>query len=106
VILRDYEVGAPAPGDEPGHLAYPIVAGPLELRGVVGPGPEDAVLRKGLDALRKRKKDRPPLFGLMHYERCRLVFQPLTTFGDGPDHLSVSREGLNKVALLKAMSST
>lgn len=107
VVLRDYEVGAPTPGDEPGHLAYPIAAGPLELQGVVGPGPEDAVLRKGLDALRTRKKDRPPLFGLMHYERCRLVFQPLTTFGDdGPDHLTVSKEGLNKIALLKAMSFT
>lgn len=106
VTLRDYEVGDPVPGDEPGHLAYPIGAGPLELCGVVGPGPGDAVLKQGLDALKGGAKNRPPLFGLMHYERCRLVFQPLTTFGAGPDYLTVSREGLNKAALLKAMSST
>ena len=43
----------------------------------------------------------------MHYERCRLVFQPLDAFGKaGPDYLTISKEGVNKAALLKAMSFT
>ena len=43
----------------------------------------------------------------MHYERCRLAFQPLATVGpDGPDYLTISREDVSKAALLKAMSFT
>jgi hypothetical protein len=104
IVLRDYQVGPSGEGDEPGHLVYPIIAGPLTLRAVVGPG---KVLKKGLDDLKKLKKGRPPLFGLMHYERCRLVLQPLSTFGDGgPDYLTISKDDVNKAALLKAMSFT
>jgi hypothetical protein len=106
VVLRDYEVGPPADGEEPGQTVYPVSAGPLPLHAVVGPDPEGKALRKGLDDLRKKKKDRPPLFGLLHYERCRLVLQPLTAFNDGPDYLTISNEVVNKAALLKAMSFT
>ena len=64
-------------------------------------------LKKEMDGLRKLKKGRPPLFGLMHYERCRLVLQPLSSFGgDGPDYLTISKDNVNKAALLKAMSFT
>ncbi len=105
VVLRDYEIGPPAEGDEPGQTAYPVTAGGLALRAVVGPGIEGKALKKGLDDLRKVKKNRPPLFGLMHYERCRLVLQPLAAFGkDGPDRLTISKETVSKAALLKALS--
>jgi hypothetical protein len=106
VVLRGYEIGLPADGDEPGQIVYPVTAGPLALHAVVGPDPEGKALRKGLDDLRKKKKDRPPLFGLLHYERCRLVLQPLTAFNGGPDYLTISNEVVNKAALLKAMSFT
>ena len=36
-------------------------------------------LRKYLAEIAKKKP--APLFGLMHYEKCRLMFQPLTLFG-------------------------
>jgi hypothetical protein len=92
-------------GDEPGQTVYPVTAGPLVLHAIVGAAPEGKALKQGLEGLRKLKKGRPPLFGLMHYERCRLVFQPLTTFGKGgPDYLTISKESINKAALLKAMS--
>ena len=43
----------------------------------------------------------------MHYERCRLAFQPLTAFGkDGPDYLTISKDVVNKAALLKALKFT
>ena len=107
VILRDYRIGPPVDGDEPGHSLYPVTAGPLTLHAVVGPEAEGKALRKGLDALRKLKKDWPPLFGLMHYERCRLAFQPLAAFGpDGPDYLIISKDVVNKAALLKALTFT
>lgn len=106
VVLRDYTIGPPAEGDEPGQTAYPVTAGPLTLHAVVGPGVEGKSLKKNLDDLRKRKRNLPPLFGLLHYERCRLILQPLTTFADGPTYLPISDESINKAALLKAMSFT
>lgn len=106
IVLRDYAIGTPGEGAAPGQTVYPITAGRLALSAVVGSGAEGTALRQNLDALRKRKKDRPPLYGLMHYERCRLAFQPLTAFGPEPDYLMISKENVNKAALLKAMSFT
>jgi hypothetical protein len=103
VVLRDYAIGKPADGDEPGQTAYPLTAGPLALHAVVGAGPERKALRAALEELRKAKVPNPPLFGLMHYERCRLVFQPLTAFAPAPDYITISKENVNKAALLKAM---
>jgi hypothetical protein len=106
VVLRDYEIGPPAAGDDPGQTVYPVTADGLNLSAVVGAAAEGKALAKGLDELRKLKKKRPPLFGLLHYERCRLVLQPLTAFRPGPDYVTISKENVNKAALLKAMSFT
>jgi hypothetical protein len=104
IVIRDYEIGAPEEGDTPSQTVYPITAGKLTLSALVGADPEGHALRKNLDDLRKVKKKRPPLYGLMHYERCRLAFQPLTAFRPEPDYLTISKENINKAALLKAMS--
>jgi hypothetical protein len=106
VVLRDYQIAAPTDGDEPGHTVYPIAAHGLAVHAVVGAGAEGKALKQCMNDLRKLKKNRPPLFGLMHYEKCRLVFQPLSTFADGPDYITVSKENVNKAALLKAMKFT
>lgn len=103
VVLRDYEIGAPADGDEPGQTVYPITANGLALNAIVGAELEGKALRKALDELRKPRTLRPPLFGLLHYERCRLVFQPLATFAGGPDYLTVAKDKVDRAALLKAM---
>ena len=106
IVLRDYAIGAPNEGEVPGQTVYPITAGNLTLSAIVGPEAEGKSLRKSLDDLRKLKKNRPPLYGLMHYERCRLVFQPLTAFRPEADYLTISKENVNKAALLKALSFT
>jgi hypothetical protein len=106
VVLRDYEIEAPADGDEPGQTAYPIHAHGLAVHAVVGAGVEGKALKKCMDDLRKLKKNKPPLYGLLHYEKCRLVFQPLTTFDGKPDYVTISKENVNKAALLKAMKFT
>jgi hypothetical protein len=106
VVLHDYNVGAPGDGDVPGQTVYPITAGKLMLAATVGSEAEGKTLLKNLDNLRKLKKNRPPLYGLMHYERCRLAFQPLTAFQPEPDYLMISKENVNKAALLKAMKFT
>jgi hypothetical protein len=106
VVLRGYEIGTPEETDAPGQIGYPVTAGNLTLTAVTGSEVEGKTLRKNLDDLRKLKKPRPPLYGLMHYERCRLMFQPLTAFGAEPDYLTISKENVNKAALLKALSFT
>jgi hypothetical protein len=106
IVLPDYAIGTPGGGDAPGQTVYPVTAGPLALSAVVGPDAEGKALRTNLDELRKLKKKCPPLYGLMHYERCRLVFQPLTAFRPEPDYLTISKENVNKAALLKALSFT
>jgi hypothetical protein len=104
IVLRDYAIGAPGDGDEPGQTVYPVTAGHITLRAIVGPPAEGKTLRKSLDELRKLKKNRPPLFGLMHYERCRLVLQPLTSFAaGGPEYLTISQEKVDMSDLLRSM---
>jgi hypothetical protein len=40
----------------------------------------------------------------MHYEACRLILQPLATFGEsGPEQLMLSNEKVDRAALLKAL---
>jgi hypothetical protein len=106
IVLRDYTIGPPGEGDTPGQAEYPVTAGTLTLSALAGSEAEGKALRKNLDDLRKLKKNRPPLYGLMHYERCRLAFQPLTAFRPEPDYLTISKEHVNKAALLKALSFT
>jgi hypothetical protein len=107
VVLTEYELGPQEEGDEPNQTFYPIASGPLRLHALVGPAAESKALAANLESLRKSKGVRPPLYGLLHYERCRLLFQPLTTFTEpGPDYLTISRENIDKAALLKAMSFT
>ena len=106
IVVRDYSIGAPSEGEAPGQTVYPITAGKLLLSAVVGAEAEGKALRKSLDDLQKVKKNPPPLYGLMHYERCRLVFQPLTAFRPEPDYLTISKENVNKAALLKALNFT
>ena len=106
VVLRDYKIGEPADGEIAGQSVYPVTMGNVTLSAIVGSAVEGKALRKGLDELGKLKKNPPPLFGLMHYERCRLVFQALSAFRPEPDYLTISKENVNKAALLKAMSFT
>jgi hypothetical protein len=104
IVLRDYEIGAAVDGDSPGQSIYPIAAGRLQFSAVVGAEVEGKALRKNLGELQTLTGDRPPLYGLMHYERCKLIFQPLTALKKEPEYLTISKENVNKAALLKAMS--
>ncbi len=102
VVLHDWSLGKPELRED-GQTAYPVRCGATDFEAVVSPGVEGAALGKALEGLRK-KKQRPPLFALMHYERCRLVLQPLSVFGDnGPEFLTISDEKLDRAALLKAL---
>jgi hypothetical protein len=101
VVLRQWRVG---PGvEEEGQRAYPIAAGAVICHAVVNPGEEGKPLRQALEAMQK-KDGLPPLFGLMHYERCRLVLQPLAVLGpNGPELLTLSKEKVDLKGLLQSI---
>jgi hypothetical protein len=128
VVLHDWQVGAPD-AREDDKVAYPITADGRELVVVTAKGPGDAELVAVLDAFRKQaakaakasaagkggKAARPakaaqpapskgPLFGLMHYERCQLVLQPLAIFGDdGPEYLNISKDKISVSSLVSSL---
>jgi hypothetical protein len=106
VLLREWDLQDAADRDD-SQWAYPLAAGPLVFDAVVSKSLEGQALRARLEEQRKKKKNRPPLFGLLHYEKCRLVLQPLTFFGkDGPEYLTISDESIDRAALLKALKFT
>jgi hypothetical protein len=94
VVLRGWELGDPVPrrGRED-QLVYPLRTTTLSLDAVVSSGDEGQELRAALEELRAPEAKRPPLFGLVHYELCRLVLQPLSLLTrEGPRHLMISGE--------------
>jgi hypothetical protein len=111
VFLEGWEAGEKRSSDE-GFDLLPIRAGgtggaggiEMEARLDRGPSgdPVNAIVSK-----MSAGKTRPPLFGTMHYEGCRLVFQPLSALGkDGPEYLTVSAGKISQATLLKAMKFT
>jgi hypothetical protein len=103
IVLRDWQIGEPAVREETGQSVYPVTAGQATFDAVVSPGVEGEALAAALAELRK-KKARPPLAGLMHYELCRLVLQPLAVFDEsGPKYLTISDKSIDRSQLLKAL---
>jgi hypothetical protein len=102
VVLRDWRVGPGVEEDE-GQRVYPITSGAVTCHAVVNPGEEGKPLRQALEAM-QQKGDLPPLFGLIHYERCRLVLQPLAVLGPaGPESMTLSKEKVHLKALLQSI---
>ena len=107
VIVRDYELGPSAPNPHrTDQRVWPLRTGELELDATASTGPDGAELAAALDALRKAG-DKPPLYGTVHYEMARLVFQPLTALtAKGPRHLMISSEKIDLAALMKTLDFT
>lgn len=102
IILRDWTIGEPITKDSERILVYPIHSGGLQFSAQV-PLSTDTVLQKSMDKLRKNKNN-PPLFGLMHYEMCRLVLQPLAVLDDnGPKQLGLSEDKIDAATLVKSL---
>lgn len=105
VVLRDFKVGEPAPLERERLLRHPLVAAGETWSVVTGTGPEDAVLREHLTAWRKKQKG--PLYGLLHYEACRFMFQPLTLHGgEDPQAVQLGQAPFDAAALVKALKFT
>lgn len=83
---------------------YPIVTDTLLCEATVTNSIDSKILRTHLDAYKKAKSKPGTIYGLLHYEKCKLVLQPLTVFEKkGPKHLMISPEKIDPKALLAAL---
>jgi hypothetical protein len=102
IVLRAWSIGDGDVREAEKQVWYPVTESGVALVGVASAQDDGKALRKYLDVIRK---DKPaPLFGLLHYEKCRLMFQPLTLFGPkGLAHLMLAPGKVDRATLLKAL---
>ena len=105
VFLDEWEAGKLESSDE-GYDLLPITAKALQREARLDRGPSGTPLHDLFIKL-AQKRTRPPLFGVAHYESCRLIFQPLSVLEkDGPQYLTLSPDKISQAALIKAMKFT
>jgi hypothetical protein len=103
IVLQDWKVELPIDDAHDSHQTYPIVYKNVIFRAVVPKGVDGVELDENLHRLLKARQP-PPLFGLLHYEHCRLTLQPLSIFGGhGPEYLNISTKDVDVKTLLKAL---
>lgn len=90
------------------QLIFPLRFGALELDATVSTGPDGEQLTKALKGFLKKGAGRPKLYGLLHYENCRLIFQPLSAIEEdgSPKHLMISTENVDLTSLMKTLDFT
>lgn len=105
VFISDWRPGERRETEE-GYDLLPIEAGflPFEMR--LDRGPSGVPLH-GVMAKIAQKKRRPPIYGVAHYESCRIILQPLSALGkQGIEYLTVSADKISQAELVKAMKFT
>jgi hypothetical protein len=110
VFLSEWQPAeAPSPGaseEEAGYDRLSIEANHLPFEVRLDRGPSGVPLRGVMTKIAAKKK-RPPIFGIVHYEACRLILQPLSVLGDsGIEYVTVSPDKINQAELVKAMKFT
>jgi hypothetical protein len=106
VVLRDFRAGEPEAIEREHQLRHPVTTGEGTFHVLTGTGPEDGALREALSGW-KAETQKGPLFGLVHYESCRFVLQPLTLFGgEEPQAVPLAPGTFDAKALVKALRFT
>ncbi|MBX9667364.1 MAG: hypothetical protein K2X93_07080 [Candidatus Obscuribacterales bacterium] len=104
VFVEKWAIGETSELDDGKGIAFPILTDKFQCEATVSNAKEHNNLRSELEKVRSGKKPSGPLFGVMHYERCKLVFQPLTVFEEPkPKHLMISPDKIDPKALLQAI---
>ena len=105
VLVSDWEPGERRETEE-GYDLLPIETNNLTFEVRLDRGPSGVPLRDVMGKI-AAKKNRPPIYGVVHYESCRLVLQPLSALGEkGIEYLTVSPDKINQAELVKAMKFT
>jgi hypothetical protein len=105
VLVSQWHPGQRRETDE-GCDLLPIEMNDLPLEVRLDRGPSGIPLRDKMSQI-VAKENRPPIYGVVHYESCRLVLQPLSVLDDtGIEYLTVSHDKINQAELVKAMKFT
>jgi hypothetical protein len=105
VIVSNWSAGEQQATDD-GYDLLPIETPLLPFSVRLDRGPSSAPANELLAKLAK-ENERPPIFGVMHYESCKLVLQPLSVLGkDGIEYLTVLPDRISQADLVKAMKFT
>ncbi|RTL46193.1 MAG: hypothetical protein EKK48_02325 [Candidatus Melainabacteria bacterium] len=103
IVLHDWKIDLPIEDGNDFKHTYPIMYKNVIFRGVVPRGADGVELDDTLHRMLTVKVP-PPMFALLHYERCRLTLQPLSIFGSkGPEYMNISDRNVDPAALLKVM---
>jgi len=106
IVVENWRVGEAEELTREQLQLFPIITDAATYYCALGSGPENDFFRDSLLKLNK-KKLKAPMFGVMHYESCRLMFQPLSLIKeDGPEQLMLSKETFDQAALVRALKFT
>jgi len=105
VFLSSWRPGEIRPADD-GYDILPIESNFLSMELRLDRGPSGVPVSSVMSKM-AREKRRPPIYGLVHYEACRLILQPLSALkNDGIEYLTVSPDKISQAELVKAMKFT
>jgi hypothetical protein len=105
VYISDWQPGERRETDD-GYDLLPIETRFLPFEARLDRGPSGMPLREVMMKIAEKKR-RPPIYGVAHYEACRLMLQPLSTLGkNGIEYLTVSPDNISQAELVKAMKFT
>jgi hypothetical protein len=105
VFVSDWQPGERRETEE-GYDLLPIETSHLTFEMRLDRGPSGVPVRDVMGKIAE-KKHRPPIYGVAHYEACRLVMQPLSVLGQkGIEYLTVSPDKIKQAELVKAMKFT
>lgn len=105
VFISDWEPGEQRETED-GYNLLPIETGHLPFEVRLDRGPSGVPVRDVMTKMAAKKR-RPALYGVAHYESCRIILQPLAALGkDGIEYLTVSPDKISQAELVKAMKFT
>jgi hypothetical protein len=112
VVFDEWSIQEEVDDPEQDQIVFPVLHKDMVFKAVVSRGVDGTTLLHNLKAMQVSSK-KPRLFALLHYEKCRLVLQPLSTFESNkdksgkvvttPKHLMIGKDQINRAALLKAL---
>ena len=109
VWLNEYSISESRTTAEPPRQIWPIACGQLKFAATLTNSKDSQPAATAIRKEAKQKKPNRPMFGLVHYSVGELVMQPLSIFIEKEnrlDYISLSKDSINKAALLSALKFT
>ncbi|MDP2345782.1 MAG: hypothetical protein Q8O67_32865 [Deltaproteobacteria bacterium] len=105
VVLHDAEIGDPVPRADSDVDILPLRSAGLGFDLPVARTEEGVELRAALAAMKKKaSSSSSPLFGVLHFDMCRMVFTPLSALDEkGPRHLMLSTTKVDLKELTRSL---